>query len=317
MNSSKPIGGYFELELRDGDFPHSDSILLNSARNCFEYVLRAKRPERVYMPAYTCAVMFEPLVATHTPYSLYTVNSQLELEGNLEVGKNELLMYTDYFGIKDKYSRSLSRQYGDKLILDASQAFFTEPLKSGDTLYSPRKFFGVPDGGCLVSKARLSLEIPAAKSYLRSSHLLRRIDEGAEAGYADFQRDDEELSGLPIQVMSDLTRRLLMNIDFAEVKARRIRNFNQLSSALSGVNPLRLDIADNACPMVYPLFTRNTSMKKTLIEHKIFVPTYWPELAPGADKNTALLADEIVPLPIDQRYSSGDMKRILEVINEC
>ena len=34
----KPIGGYFELELRGGEHYHKDAIRLNTARNCFEYV---------------------------------------------------------------------------------------------------------------------------------------------------------------------------------------------------------------------------------------------------------------------------------------
>ena len=34
----KAIGGYFELELRNGAHYHKDAIRLNTARNCFEYV---------------------------------------------------------------------------------------------------------------------------------------------------------------------------------------------------------------------------------------------------------------------------------------
>jgi hypothetical protein len=43
MNLSKAIGGYFELELQSGLFPHSEATLLNSGRACFEYILRAHK----------------------------------------------------------------------------------------------------------------------------------------------------------------------------------------------------------------------------------------------------------------------------------
>ena len=36
------IGGYFELELRNGAYYHKDAIRLNTARNCFEYILRSE-----------------------------------------------------------------------------------------------------------------------------------------------------------------------------------------------------------------------------------------------------------------------------------
>ena len=33
------IGGYFELELQQGEEYHKDALRLNTARNCFEYIL--------------------------------------------------------------------------------------------------------------------------------------------------------------------------------------------------------------------------------------------------------------------------------------
>lgn len=38
----KEIGGYFELELHKGGHYHPDALHLNTGRNCFEYILRAK-----------------------------------------------------------------------------------------------------------------------------------------------------------------------------------------------------------------------------------------------------------------------------------
>ena len=36
---TEPIGVYFELELRKGEHYHKDAIRLNTACNCFEYIL--------------------------------------------------------------------------------------------------------------------------------------------------------------------------------------------------------------------------------------------------------------------------------------
>ena len=44
------IGGYFELELRKGGHYHKKALKLNTARNCFEYVLHVRHYCKVYLP---------------------------------------------------------------------------------------------------------------------------------------------------------------------------------------------------------------------------------------------------------------------------
>ena len=54
----KEIGGYFELELHKGGHYHPDALHLNTGRNCFEYILRAKGYKKVYIPYYTCCLLY-------------------------------------------------------------------------------------------------------------------------------------------------------------------------------------------------------------------------------------------------------------------
>ena len=42
MNSFKPIGGFFEVEPRGTGSMHDETIKMNSARSCFEYLLLYK-----------------------------------------------------------------------------------------------------------------------------------------------------------------------------------------------------------------------------------------------------------------------------------
>ena len=46
----KEIGGYFELQLRKGEHYHKGALQLNTARNCLEYILRAKKYKKIYIP---------------------------------------------------------------------------------------------------------------------------------------------------------------------------------------------------------------------------------------------------------------------------
>lgn len=316
MNLPEPIGGFFELELKKDDFLHSNGILLNSGRSCFEYVLRANNPSRVYMPKFTCDVMLEPLTKLKIPYSFYSINEALEIKDDISLEKNEMLVYTNYFGLKDDYASKMAQAYGAQLILDYSQAFYSVPPAGSHTFYSPRKFFGIPDGGCLVTGGSAESQLPLGVSFSRASHLLKRIDVGPEASYPDFKANDSSLVGEPIEQMSRLTRRLLGDIDFDSAKGIRISNFNYLHERLKETNKIKINMSSSSVPMVYPYLAAATDLRSKLIENRIFVATYWPNVFKWCTDNELehSLAANILPLPIDQRYGFAEMDRIVALI---
>jgi len=317
MSSSNPIGGYLELDLPRGEaMLHHDALLLNSGRSCFEYVLRAQKPNLVHLPKYTCDAMLEPLEKLDIPYSFYAINPELELADDIAVKPGELLVYNNYFGIKATYSRHLSQKYRDQLILDCSQAYYFDAPSTGHTFYSCRKFFGVPDGGCLYPGSPSGEALPAGTSYDRASHLLKRIDLGPEAAYADFQANEASLDGAPVTAMSPLTHRLLQAVDYSAAKRARLANFKRLHRALGDTNKLTLSIEDTSGPLVYPYLTNDSALRQKLIAHKIFVATYWPNVLEWSREGELEhhLATNLLALPIDQRYNTSDMERILAII---
>lgn len=319
----KAIGGYFSLELPpfQGSYIHENGIHLNSGRNALEYILRSLPDiQCLWIPYYTCDVVLEPLKKQDIPYRFYSVNEFLELADEIELGKDEYLLATNYFGIKDSYIKELASRYGERLIVDNAQAFFTEPIAGIKTVYSPRKFVGIPDGGIAYMENGLDVSgLEQDISYDRCSHLLKRLDLGAEAGYADFRENSHQLMNQPIKRMSNLTWNLLQSIDFDSVKKQRRENFKQLHEVLSGINRLHIPSMNTfACPMVYPFYTSDDTLKKHLIENKIFVATYWPNVLEWC-KDGMLeyeLAGKVIAIPIDQRYGKESMNKIIKMILE-
>ena len=78
-------------------------------------------------------------------------------------------------------------------------------------------------------------------------------------------------------------------------------------------------MTEDDVPMVYPLYLENGDEVRTkLIQNQIFVARYWPNVLNDA-KPTDLefsLTMNILPLPIDQRYGTEDMNRIIEIIHQ-
>ncbi len=319
MSLHEPIGGYFGLETKHGSYAFaSHATLLNSARNCFEYILRAQKPDLVYMPKFTCDVMLEPLKLLNIQYEFYEINELLEIKNEPNVEKKQLLVYTNYFGIKTAYCKKIAKKYKQKLILDYAQAFLDEPEADCHTIYSPRKFFGLPDGGILYSNSLLDEHFETDVSYRRMSHLLKRVDVGAEAGYADFAKNDAALSGQPIKHMSRLTKTLLSSIDTNSAQKIRTQNMKQLHKALHKTNGLTAALEDIKGALCYPFLTTDAQLRQKLIDHKIFVATYWPNVLEwcSEDELEYKMTKYILPLPIDQRYGAQHMQRIIEIIND-
>lgn len=318
MSNVNPIGGYFELEVRNGEHYHQKAIRLNTACNSFEYVLRVRQYRKVYIPYYTCEVMLKPLEKLGVDYEFYHINEIFEVTPLPTLKDGEAILYTNYFGLKQAYVHYLTKVYGAKLIVDNAQAFFAEPISGIETFYSARKFFGVPDGAFLYTSKLLEQDIEQDVSYERMAHLLKRIELGAEAGYLDFKKNDDYLCDVSIKMMSKLTESLLKGVDYELAKKKRRENYSVLDAQLGRTNKIHLELDTNSVPLVYPYLTDDTALKQKLIQHEVFVATYWPNVFEWCkpDDWEYELAERTVFIPVDQRYCKEEMNRIIEIIKK-
>ena len=314
------IGGYFGLaDYEVGIFPHSNGVLLNTGRNALEFILRSLGAiKRVYLPYYSCAVVLEPLNKLKIPWSFYHIDTHFEMCGGIQLKDGEYLIVNNYFGIKDAYINCLSKQNGSHLIVDCAQAFFYHPKPNIMSFYSPRKFVGVADGGVAYLYNKEGITISEVEDTAHhDAHLYIRKNSGAEAGFQFYQDNEKKLDNQPIRRLSETTEDILCHIDYDKVVSRRRENYAYMHNALGQKNLLDLpDMESFAAPMVYPFLTEDTTLRMRLIDNKVFVATYWPNLKdwtyPGMLEYD--LADRLIPLPIDHRYSFQDMDRVLSLI---
>lgn len=312
----KAIGGYFELELSSLGEYYPKAIALNTVRNAFEYVLKVRHYKKVYIPYFTCEVMLEPIKKLKIDYELYHINQNLEpvFDYN-KIKSEEGFLYTNYFGLKDKFIFDLEIKTPN-LIIDNAQSFFSAPINNVDTFYSARKFFGVPDGAYLFCNKQLDEELEQDTSYNRMSHLLIRADINTEVGYSEFGINDASLINQPIKEMSNLTHKILGSIDYELVKLKRIENFVYVHNFLKDRNLLKIERPTSQVPLVYPFWIKDLKLKKKLIENKIYCATYWPNVKQWCKEDSleVQLTKELIHLPIDHRYDFNDMSNILKYV---
>lgn len=312
------IGGYFELELQSGNHYHSGSnfVLLNSGRNSLEYILKVNRYDKVYLPYFTCDVLLEPAIKLSIKYEMYHIDENLEPIFDFDkVQKKEIFLYTNYFGLKDDYINLLPRN-NINIAIDNAQSFFSNPISGFETFYSARKFVGVSDGAYLFSNVIDKALIEQDYSGNRLSHLITRIDKSAEKGYNEFALNDASLIGQPIAKMSKFTASVLQSLDYDKIKVKRLENYNFLHAVLGDKNKFKVIKSNSQVPMVYPFFTNDLALRQRLLENKIYCAKYWPNVESwNGNALECEMAEHIIHLPIDQRYSIEDMKKIIKLVN--
>jgi len=312
MNSYKEIGGYLELETYGESLYHKDPVLLNSGRNAFRYIIRAFDIKTLFVPYYTCPAIWEAAKAEHCNMVFYDID--INFLPAREFPEDAFILANNYFGACRDNIKRLSEKYKN-LIVDNAQSFYSVPYGIA-SFYSPRKFFGLPDGGMLYCEKLINEPLIEDVSFERMSHLLKRYDLNARAGYDDFRDNDALLSSQPIRQMSKLTKSLMGNINYERSREKRNGNFAFLHEKLYKKNELVLPNSMDA-PMVYPLLIKSEGLRKKLIDQKIYTAQYWggiEDVAPHCSFST-YLAEYLLPLPIDQRYGSAEMEIVLEVLD--
>lgn len=311
----KEIGGYFGLEeTHKGCYEYyPDLIALNSARNAVFYICKARGYNKIYIPLFLCDAVSSMCMREHIQFEYYHIDIFLRPVFEKSLKEDECLYVVNYYG---QLKRSEILKYFARfknIIIDNVQAFFERPINGIDTIYSCRKFFGVPDGAYLSTNCYLKNRLKKSNPDKRLSHLFGRIIDGASKHYEEFLQSEELLSSESLMSMSKFSRDILKRIDYKSAKAKREKNYSILEKQLKRINKLNVRMPSG--PFSYPLFVEDgDKMRKTLAAKKIYIPLLWPNVDDGLEKK---LADNILPLPCDQRYSESDMLIIIEEVLKC
>lgn len=309
----KEIGGYFGLEQTKGDKEfYNNLISLNTARNALVYLVKAKGISKLYIPYYLCDSISCVLDREFIKYDFYHINDSFFPILDYTLHSDEYIYIVNYYGLlSNEEVIELKNKYHN-VILDNTHSFFQEPLDNVDTIYSCRKFFGVPDGAYLSTNIKLNESLDVDDSSERMKHIFGRVKDGASVHYNEFKETDDSFYNLNLKYMSNLTHSLLKNIDYDYVIKTRKSNFTFLNKKLNLIN--KIDVSNVDIPFAYPLYLSNgINIRKELIKEKIYIPTLWPNVIGigGIEEDYAM---NILPIPCDQRYDFKDMDFIASLI---
>lgn len=319
-------GGYFGLDMPNYGDLYPDAIKFQSARAAVRAVLECNGITRVMMPAYICSSIVKSAVDARVDIETYSLDELLYPVNLPRVLPAQCaFIYVNYFGLCENNVRRLLEVIpSDRLIIDNSHALFSTPAGVLATVYSPRKFVGLPDGGLLRASPSLMIVPPAEEdigSFERMRHLLIRMAYPAREGYSEFEKARNSLSNNSPLAMSRLTQRLMKSISWDQVIRRRRENYAVMTEMVAVINDVHWTLGESDVALCYPLVIRGrevNTIKQELARRNVFTATYWADALPRIEAETieAALINETLFLPIDQRLEQDEVKAVGRLVLE-
>lgn len=310
----KEIGGFLELETNHGHEFHENCIALNSGRNCLRYLIRKKKIKRIWLPKLLCSAISDTCKEEKVEIFYYSVNQRLRPVCP-QLSKGDWLYLINYYGQYTVEEIESFCQKHQNTIIDNAQAFYTKAIEGLDTIYTCRKFFGVPDGGYLYTTCEREKRLSQDESHERIGFLAGRFEQSAHNFYSAYRENEEKIDALPLKSMSKVTHNLLRGIDYKNAAIIREDNFKYLHHRLKNKNLLNIRLPKG--PYMYPFLTENGAvLRNELQKEQIYIPLLWPNVKQDLNSTDVeyKLSDNILPLPCDQRYVNNDMDYIVERI---
>ncbi len=313
------FGGYlpFELPISKGHY-HPSALGYLSARSALFHLLITLQPKRLLMPYLICQSVIDAVISAKIEIQWYLLDEDFRPNLPSIINSGDFIFFVDYYGQCSTQKKYLIENYPkEKIIFDQSQAFFAPRLSVLATIYSPRKFFGVPDGGLLTT----SFHMPKPEQQDRTSlervkHLLIQREFGTEEGYIHFRKAESSLENIAATGMSEFTEQMLLSIDYLYIKQRRERNYRLLHERLAEINAFRFVSEAPEGPFCYPLYFPSRNLHAELIKHGVFVATYWKDVLERVSEDSVEghFVTYMLAIPCDQRYSLEDIERVSKII---
>ena len=122
-----------------------------------------------------------------------------------------------------------------------------------------------------------------------------------------------------IFAISSMSAKVQANLDINEMVNKRRDNFKVLSQSLRHqIQPLFTLENAYTVPLYFPILVEDRdSLQKHLTQNAIYAPIVWPksDLQLKVCDSAEYLYQHLLCIPIDQRYETDDMRRIVEVIH--
>jgi dTDP-4-amino-4,6-dideoxygalactose transaminase len=320
-----------------------------SGRNAIKALcqITGRESTRVLLPVYTCETVIQPFLDEGWDVEYYYINKNLSINlkdflKKINTFKPDVVYFQSYFGFDTLAgSETLVNELHDRKIFvveDITQSLFSSHFieKADYYVTSFRKFFAIPDGGCLFS-ATNSIDIAKKISDSRILQTAMSAFEKKRKYFENPSADKKEEFRKQYQILnqlisdnddvSDISNESINVIEGCDkdfIQQKRKVNHDTLYAGLKEVDKLICIFdctKDDETPLYLPVYVESLDRKelqRELAERNIYCPVIWPK--PNEidclDESAKYIYENILCFPIDQRYDEEDMMWIISTLKE-
>lgn len=304
--------------------------------------------KRVLIPAYTCQTVITPFEEAGWQCEYYPVKKNLrinlqDLTNAIAKIKPTVLVVHPYYGMElsEEEIAVLNgiKEKGITIVLDLTQCLFSTkhfPFASF-IVASYRKWMPIPDGGYLLNQTdTVKIIQPGienmeftdreiAAMYLRGQYF-NNGEQRTKAISIRLSKTADHIVDRNItpHKMSQVAYNLLVKENVEKNQRRRFSNYTYLFNNIEE-SPKITKVCQNitevtTAPLYFTIYVQDRpALQRLLADDSIYAPVIWPveDEKVLINNEVKYIYDHIIAIPIDQRYDERDMRRAVEIINNC
>lgn len=297
----------------------------------------------VLMPAYCCRSMVDPFLKAGWNVAYYPLNENLTVK--LEVVKDlftavrpKAFLSMNYYGAASTKTALewIKSSHPDCICIED----FSHCTFSLDWIYNPmvdyyvssiRKSIGVCDGAVIISKEPLdeSVVITGTTEFVvdrevsqweKARYHFTKDQAVKEAYLARLRKQEGALDHSEgVYRISGMGKTQLDSVNGAEIRFARQKNMEHILSLLGGKIEVVPDIEKSleGAPFSFPILVKDRDeVQRQLRDKGVYAPVLWPIPleARAICPVSARMADQMLSIPIDQRYGYDDIEDIARIV---
>lgn len=312
----------------------------NNGRNALNIVLQNESFDIVFVCSYNCHTVINPFLNHNIDIEFININKNFEIDSsfitNIPLDKKVCVSLQNYFcndQLQD-IKKELKKHKNVTIIEDITHNMLDDRTFVGADYYvgSIRKWAGIGDGGILCTD-KIFQDIQENDNEIIDNYKsmvplqLEFYEHGNENIKAEFRKiqklNDDLFFKKDVQKISEIGLELLNGLDVDFICEKRVTNFEYIIKNLCNIKPEIFpikSILSGATPLYLPILVNNRdALQRFLFSYKIFFPIIWPKpqsVVGLCNDNENYIYGHILNIPIDQRYDTTDMERIVEKLRE-
>lgn len=317
-----------------------NSVFYDSGRSALHQLASCLKPtDEILLPEFICSSVIEPFSCCKIEF--YKINKDFTL--NVDDIKKKIRKDTKvfflmhYFGMVQPYNAldEVKSILCDQCVVveDTTHSIFSKVHTIGDYhICSLRKWMPIPRGGVMYySEDKLNLgDVKTIKSHdnskaygmvLKDLFLGGNYNTDLNSMYRDIFLKSERLIDMQTEPMliSDFSAFAASCVDISKMVDLRRQNYRELSDKLIKFNiDSAIDLKEKECPLVLPIRVKNRDLfRDYLINNRIYCAVHWPFDGIMIEKrqNALQLSNELLSIPIDQRYGIEHINYLIDVVS--